>query len=130
MMRRRRSTDHMDELTRRDVLLAGAAFCVPGSVGAMARSPGRLPQRLIPGTNEKLPVIGLGSTKPVRMIASAGTSPLESVLGTLMKYGGTVVDTAPRPADLDAEFGRVLQQPGFGDALWIAAKVNATGQEA
>ena len=129
-MRRRQPTDQMRGLTRRDVLLAGAALCLPGLVGAMAQRPEQLPQRLIPGTTEKLPVIGLGSTKPVRMIATAGTQPLESVLATLMNYGGTVVDTAPRPAELDAAFGRVLQQPDFGDALWIAAKVNATGQEA
>lgn len=117
-------------MSRREVLLAGASLCVPGAVSAMARTRVNLPQRMIPGTTETLPVIGLGSTKPVRMITSAGTAALESVLRTLIDYGGTVVDTAPRTADLDAEFGRVLQQPDFADALWIAAKINATGQEA
>lgn len=118
------------DVSRREVLLAGASLCLPFTAGAMGRSNGNLPQRMIPGTTESLPVIGLGSTKPVRMITTAGTEALESVLRTLIDYGGTVVDTAPRPAALDAEVGRVLQQSPFNDALWVAAKINATGRDA
>lgn len=130
MIRDRRKAAGSRDVSRREVLLAGASLCLPATVSAMARTRGNLPQRMIPGTTETLPVIGLGSTKPVRMITSAGTAALESVLRTLIDYGGTVVDTAPRPAELDAEFGRVLQQPAFSDALWVAAKINATGQDA
>ena len=89
-----------------------------------------LPRRPVPGTDEMLPVIGLGSTKPVRQISTKGTEPLEKVILALLDYGGTVIDTAPRPEAVDAEFGRVLNRPDIGDALFIAAKVNATGKDA
>ena len=89
-----------------------------------------LPQKPVPGNDEMLPVIGLGSTKPVRQISTKGTEPLEKVIRTLLSYGGKVVDTAPRPEAMDAEFGHVLNRPDFRDALFIATKVNARGKDA
>lgn len=89
-----------------------------------------LPRRAIPGSDEMLPIVGLGSTKPVRLIATEGTGPLEDVIRMLMSYGGTVVDTAPRPEELDAEFGRLLSKPDFRDQLFVTAKINATGKDA
>ena len=88
-----------------------------------------LPRRVIPGSREKLPIVGLGSTKPVRFIREAGTGPIESVIHKLLSYGGCVVDTSPRPAELDARFGLVLQQAEFRDSLFVAAKVTVTGKE-
>jgi diketogulonate reductase-like aldo/keto reductase len=117
-------------VTRRDILLAASSLsltaCMPAGVAARQT----LPQRLIPATGEKLPIVGLGSTKPVRYIEEAGTAPLESVMRMLMNYGGKVVDTSPRPAELDAKFGQVLQQPEFDDGLFVAAKVKVEGRQA
>ena len=116
--------------TRRELLLAlsslGILSCQPLRAPAMAT----MPQRTIPGSTEALPVIGLGSTKPVRLISAAGTGPLESVIRVLLENGGRVIDSAPRPEELDREFGGVLQRPEFRDRLFVAVKVNATGKEA
>ena len=102
----------------------GLLGCFPGHVHARDM----LPQRAVPGSGEMLPIVGLGSTKPVRLIREEGSAPLESVMHMLMSYGGKVVDTAPRPAELDARFGQVLQKPEFLDELFVAVKVNATGK--
>ncbi len=118
------------QFDRREFLLRlsslGALCALPFDV--LARD--SLPLRPIPGSDEMLPVIGLGSTKPVRQISSKGTEPLENVIRTLLSYGGKVVDTAPRAEALDAEFGKVLNLPEFRDTLFIAAKVNAPGKDA
>ncbi len=117
------------KFNRREILTALSSLGVLGTLPAAAIASDRLPQRKIPGSEETLPIVGLGSTKPVRFIREAGTGPIESVIRKLVSYGGRVVDTSPRPAELDARFGQVLQQPEFRDALFVATKVTATGKE-
>ena len=119
----------LTRFSRRHILAALSSLGVLGSLPACAAADERLPQRAVPGTGEKLPIVGLGSTKPVRLIETAGSGPLESVMRTLMDYGGRVVDTSPRPAELDARFGQVLQKPEFRDALFVCAKVKTTGKD-
>ncbi len=116
-------------VTRRDVLAALSSIGVLNSLPAAAGADAALPQRAIPGSGEKLPIVGLGSTKPVRAIETDGTGPIESVMRMLMNYGGRVVDTSPRPAELDTKFGRVLQRPEFRDELFVCAKVKTTGRD-
>ena len=117
------------KFNRRELLTALSSLGVLGTLPAVAITSDRLPQRAIPGSRETLPIVGLGSTKPVRLIREAGTGPIESVIRKLVSYGGRVVDTSPRPAELDARFGQVLQQAEFRDSLFVATKVTATGKE-
>lgn len=123
-MAKRRAT------TRREFLvqLSSLGVLLPRSLPMLAQD--RLPTRTIPGSGEAVPVIGLGSTKPVLEIPSEGTEPLAAVLRMLVDYGGRVVDTAPRPEQIDAEFGRLLGELGLRDRLFLATKINATGRDA
>ena len=114
---------------RREIVTSLSGLGVLSTLPAVAITSDVLPQRAIPGSGEKLPIVGLGSTKPVRFILEAGTGPVESVIRKLISYGGSVVDTSPRPAELDARFGQVLQQAEFRDALFVATKITASGKE-
>jgi diketogulonate reductase-like aldo/keto reductase len=116
--------------SRREFLLELAAL------GALASRPGRLlaqerlPTRPIPGTGESLPIVGLGSSKPVLEIPREGTEPLAEVIRTLAGLGGRVVDTSPRSEEIDARFGEVLLLPDLRDRLFLATKINTDGAEA
>ena len=103
--------------------LAGA---VPSGSG-----PGQelLPTRPIPGTGERLPVVGFGSSASVLAIPDEGTAPIVNVLRILLEHGGRVVDTSVRTEAIDREFGGVLSDAEFRDRLFVAAKVN-TGDAA
>lgn len=90
----------------------------------------RLPTRPIPATGESLPVIGLGSSKPVGMIADEGRGPITRVLRTLVEYGGRVVDTWPRNPENDAVLGEVLALPDLRDTLFVTSKIDREGGEA
>lgn len=90
----------------------------------------RLPLRPIPGTGETLPIVGFGSTKAVRQIPDVGTGTVERVIRALLSYGGRVVDTGPRTADIDGPFGELLSDDDFRDRLFVAAKLNTTGKQA
>src|SRR5262252_7464608 len=112
-------------------LALGLAGCVtpgkpvPGDAGAPA-----IPQRKIPSTGELLPVIGLGSSKPVDEIAKNGEEPIAAVLRALVAHGGKLVDTWPRNADNDAAFGRVASLPDLRDKLFVTTKIDKVGKEA
>lgn len=119
----------LSELSRREFLSALSRFGLLAALPAPLAAADTLPQRAIPATGEMLPVIGLGSTKAVRRILHGGRSDLAAVMRMLMQYGGRVVDTAPRPADIDAAFGSLLGEAQFRD-LFVTAKINATGRDA
>jgi diketogulonate reductase-like aldo/keto reductase len=89
-----------------------------------------LPTRLVPASGERLPIIGLGSSKAVLEIPEKGTAGLEAVLRLLVQKGGRVVDTSPRTEAIDAKFGELLDLPALRERLFIAAKINTNGKPA
>lgn len=99
----------------------GAASLLPP---AFAQSTtGAMLKRAIPGTNEMLPVIGFGSTAAVRMIVQEGPALITGLLQTLLENGASVIDTAPREAEVDEAFGKVLGSVQFRDKLFITTKI-------
>ncbi len=110
----------------------GAVLATPRALLGRRAPPlqARLPTRPIPGTDETLPIVGLGSSKPVLEIPSEGTDPVAAVIRMLLEHGGRVVDTSPRTPEIDAEFGRVLAAPEFRDRLFVATKINTEGEAA
>lgn len=96
--------------------------------GAFARSD--YPVRLIPSTGERLPIIGLGSTKAVSQLEATGTAGFKTLLRSLLDGGGTVVDTWSRDATQDRLTGEALQANGMVSKLFLATKVDAVGAEA
>ena len=115
---------------RRDFLayMSALGFSSLGSAELLAQE--KMPVRKIPGTNESLPIIGLGSSKPVSQIAERGTDPIASVLRALVANGGSVVDTWPRNPANDEAFGRVINESDLRDSLFIASKIDKVGSEA
>ena len=118
------------ETSRRGFLkqLSGLGAVLAHPRGVFAQE--TLPTRAIPATGETLPVVGLGSSKPVLEIPTEGTEPLAAVIGMLVDRGGRVVDTSPRTESIDAEFGRVLMASDPSDRLFLATKINTDGREA
>jgi diketogulonate reductase-like aldo/keto reductase len=119
--------------TRREFLVrsgaVAAAVTLAGNAALEALAQNGLPSRAIPSTGERLPVIGLGSSKVVEQIAQNGTEPLASVLRALVAHGGKFVDTWPRNAANDAGLGRVLALPEFKDTLFVTTKVDQVGKD-
>ena len=123
------------DTTRRDFLarlagLGAAMAAPPALLGRTRLAPAQdaLPTRPIPGTEETLPIVGFGSSKPVLEIPTEGTEPVAGVIRMLLEYGGRVVDTSPRTPDIDAEFGEVLAAPEFSGRLFVATKINTDGE--
>jgi aryl-alcohol dehydrogenase-like predicted oxidoreductase len=117
-------------LSRRDFLLRAVACTAMPLLPARVFARANYPTRSIPSTGERLPVIGLGSTKAVSQLETRGTARFKTLLRTLLDGGGTVVDTWSRDAALDRLTGEALQTDGMVDKLFLATKVDAVGAEA
>jgi diketogulonate reductase-like aldo/keto reductase len=117
-------------MTRRDVLsLAGAAAAAHAAGGVRAQ-PRTMPARTVAATGETLPVIGLGSTRPVTAIAERGPGPVEAVLRALVEHGGRVVDTWPRSDANDDVFGQIISRPELRDRLFVTINLEQQGAAA
>ncbi len=116
--------------TRREFLIVMSALGFSGLGSAESFAQEQMPTRQIPGTDEWLPIIGLGSSKPVSQIAERGTEHIVEVLRALVANGGSVVDTWPRNPANDALFGRVINEPDLRGSLFIASKIDKVGKEA
>jgi diketogulonate reductase-like aldo/keto reductase len=89
-----------------------------------------MPTRAIPGTGETLPIVGLGSTRPVMSIQELGADRVEAIVRTLVEHGGRVVDTWPRDGANDSAFGGILNQPRWRDELFVTINIEQTNSEA
>jgi len=115
-------------LTRREYLkrttMIGAACTLPASL-LRAFDAGELITRAIPGSGEKLPIVGLGSSATFREVAqSEDISALKAVMRTLVDNGGTVLDTAPSYGTAEEVSGKIAHNSGMTDNIFWATKVN------
>jgi len=89
-----------------------------------------MPARAIPGTGETLPIVGLGSTRPVTAIAERGPEFVDAVVRALAEHGGRVVDTWPRSDFNDDAFGEIISAPDLRDRLFVTINLEQQGAEA
>jgi diketogulonate reductase-like aldo/keto reductase len=129
-----------DDITRRNFarLIGGtAAMLLLQKTGANAQpaaktsATGALLTRAIPSSGEKIPVIGLGTSRVFDAGSSAADrQPLEEVLALLVKHGGKLVDTSPMYGRAEAVTGEIAAKLKLRDSLFLATKVWTTGHDA
>jgi len=105
---------------------AGVALSMPQSGLATTL---RMDKRRIPGTDEDIPVIGLGTSHEFDHIPADGGKELKAVLTALVEHGGTLVDTAPRYGDAEQVLGRFFSDLDLTDTVFISTKVGTRGAE-
>ncbi|HSM05631.1 MAG TPA: aldo/keto reductase [Longimicrobiales bacterium] len=117
--------------TRRDAiklgLLAGAGLAVGGPSPLFGRVPSRAQElitRPIPGTDERLPVVGVG-TNQWGAQTEAEIAPLREIVRVMNEGGARFIDTARIYGRGRAEevIGRILRELDLRDDIFIATKV-------
>jgi len=100
---------------------------------AWAATPGQaMLKRPIPSSGETLPVVGLGTADTFNVSPgdAAALAPLAQVLETLMKAGGSLIDTAPSYGQAEAVTGALLaREGGLRKRVFLATKISTRGQE-
>ena len=116
-------------LTRRDVLLAGAAL---GSLPLASLADAEyMMSRPIPASGERLPVIGLGTYS----VFDVESTPEQidtrrEIVDLLTGAGGSVIDTSPMYNRSEMVIGDIIASGSPRDALFIATKVWTDGRDA
>ena len=86
--------------------------------------------RLIPKTNEKIPVVGLGTWQTFDVGNSpAQRAPLKEVLQALIDHGGSVIDSSPMYGRSEKVVGDLTSELKMKDKLFEATKVWTQGKE-
>lgn len=84
--------------------------------------------RAIPGSGERLPIVGLGSSATFSQVArGSDVTAVSDVMKALVSGGGTVFDTAPGYGASEEVAGRVAGSLGYTDKIFWATKVNVAG---
>lgn len=124
--------------------LLGTASCTraapPGAPGAgngaakPAASAGALHTRLIPGAGVEVPVVGIGTAR--RYADPQGEEQVAALRQTIARFvelGGKMIDTAPSYGRAEEVIGRLVEELGVRNRLFLATKVAganaAEGQE-
>lgn len=86
--------------------------------------------RIIPFSDEKLPVIGLGTWQAFDVDLTADKrKQLEEVLSAFVKLGGRVIDSSPMYGRAEAVIGELVAALGIREKLFLATKVWTRGKE-
>jgi aryl-alcohol dehydrogenase-like predicted oxidoreductase len=125
--------DRRTGVTRREVLktVAGAAVLVAIRPADLLAAGDALILRAIPGTAERLPVVGMGSSRTF----DVGQDPevragLSSVLKLFFDLGGKVIDTSPMYGSAEEVLGDLLAGIPGKASMFAATKVWIDGREA
>jgi diketogulonate reductase-like aldo/keto reductase len=88
-------------------------------------------QRTIPGTQEKLPVIGLGTWETFDVSAAQKTilTELKETMKVLADKSGKVVDSSPMYGFSEKNVGTISTELGINSQLFMATKVWTRGRE-
>ena len=119
-------------ISRRDwlKLTAGGSAGIaltPKLLDALARQ--EVMARAIPGTEEMLPVVGLGSSATFSRVARGeDVSAIRGVLQAFVDNGGSVFDTAPSYGASEEVAGSVAGELGISERIFWATKVNVAGR--
>lgn len=96
----------------------------PGNAAAPAAQAGPLHTRPIPGADEQVPVIGIGTAR--RYAEPEGEEQLATLRQTIARFvelGGKMIDTAPSYGRAEEVIGRLVGELGARDRLFLATKV-------
>ena len=120
--------------TRRETVqlcsLGIASLFVPFSISDMSFTK-NIHLRTIPSSNEKIPIVGLGTWQTFDVGNSTEKrSVLMEVLKKMHEKGGKVIDSSPMYGSSESVVGDLTQETGLAEHFFYATKVWTQGKEA
>jgi len=123
----------IDPMNRRDVLRTLAAAGAGAAMGAPLMRAEDKPAwitRPVPSSGERLPVIGLGTSRVFDVGPSADErAEVKGVLEALVASGSRVVDSSPMYGRAEVVVGEIVAGSGLRKNLFLASKVWTTGHD-
>ncbi len=108
---------------------AGTALALNPKLLLAAEGERTLLTRAIPGTQEQLPLVGLGSSASFSRISGEGKlDTVRELLTTLARHPNAVFDTAPSYGAAEQVAAETVKASKLGEKLFWATKVNVAGR--
>jgi len=117
------------EIDRRQFLAQSAAVAVTASLSASSFAQDSMRANRIPGTDEFLPVVGLGAPDVFVDLPPQGKELPKSLIQTMVEMGGGVIDTPAffRP-DVPV-IGELLTEMKLQQELFLIGKITVNGKQ-
>ena len=118
-------------IDRRHLLAGMAALPFASRAGlAQALAGGALHTVRIPGANEDVPAIGIGTARRYDNPRGEGElAPLSATIARFVEQGGRVIDTAPSYGRAEPVVGELVAALGVRQKLFLATKVGASNRQ-
>lgn len=114
---------------RRDLLNAAIALGLAPNLSFA--EPERMLTRTIPGTDESIPVVGLGTWDVFDVAGSREEiEARKEIIGMLLDRGGSVIDSSPMYNRSEKIIGDIINETGGRSNLFLATKVWIDGRSA
>ncbi|MDX1404375.1 MAG: aldo/keto reductase [Woeseiaceae bacterium] len=116
-----------DTYNRRELL--GAALALGISPNIVFSESAKMSTRTIPGTDEAIPVIGLGTWEVFDVAGTAEEMELRrQIVEMLIDKGGSLIDSSPMYNRSEKIVGDIVEDGDFRNKLFIATKVWTDGK--
>lgn len=115
------------KLTRRSLIGAGiaaGAASLGGRMGNLLAAGPELTMATIPSSGEQVPAVGIGTVDFRGDPDSSSMAPFRETLSAFIRLGGTVLDTSPNYGNSEAVLGRLLEDLGARERVFMATKVD------
>ena len=116
-------------INRREFITRSTALATVCSTPGVALAEDRIQSRPIPGTDETLPVVGMGAPRVFIELPPEGDAVPKAIIHELMRYGGTVIDTPAFNRGNDPILGQLLTDMGVQNDLFLIGKITVRGKE-
>ncbi len=120
------------KISRRELVKLGAGAGASLALGwrprpAVGQAPSLI-QKPIPSSGEMIPVVGIGTARRYNVETEEELAPIRDVLRRFPDLGGKLVDTAPGYGRAETVVGRLVNEIGNRDELFLATKVAVGGR--
>jgi len=116
-------------ISRRSFLASSLAVTASSGVPLRSFAIDGLRRRAIPGTDEALPVVGLGAPDFFYTTPPEGDDPAKAVIRAMMELGGKIIDTPPFFRPDPPVVGRLIDEMGLQDELFLTGKITVSGKQ-
>jgi aryl-alcohol dehydrogenase-like predicted oxidoreductase len=118
-------------IKRRELIRWGTAagLAAVHGIPLQARADAAPNMTVIPSTGEAVPAIGLGTVSFKEADNEEAMKRYRETLSTFHSMGGTLLDTSPNYGRSEIALGRLMQDLGIADAMFLATKVDQEDSE-
>jgi len=116
-------------INRREFLTNSAVFAAATSLPTVSFAQQKMNTRPIPGSDETLPVVGLGAPRPFIELPPEGKELPKSLIQAMVDLGGRFLDTPAFFRPDPPVIGELLTEMGLQEDLFLAGKITVNGKE-